>query len=401
SDLYKIETTGPISKPTFSGNIALKKGLYINPNLGIYIKNITVNASIKNNNILIKKINGNDDLKSPGSINGSGKIMMISGDKSNIDLSIALDRFCIMEIKNFDARFFGKINIKGDIFKSVKVTGEIYANDSKLDISNLVMMSSRSVDILEPKLEVIKNKPLNLPVEIFTDINIFFKNGLKIVGYGTDSLWNGSVKVSGNVPCIKYGGKILLTKGIIQISGRSFILKHGIISIDNSNPDLFKLNVSVIKSIDMTKVGAKFSQDEAGSIVRFFSKPYMSQRDILSYMLFDKPSNEISATEGITLLAVMNKSSKGNIFGIIEKVKTTLGIDTMELKKNVNKFREEYDAVSIGKQMGNIKVSVDQGTRKDTTKIILESKLSKHIKISVDANGKDSAGGAILWSKRY
>lgn len=399
---YKVNAKGNLFEPIFSGNINLKDGVYLNPESGTYIKNGTIEANIKNNDISITKIYGTDDSRTKGTLNGSGKVIL-KKDSMKTEISAEFDNFEIVEIDKFDGKLFGKININGDLFKDIKVTGNLYTNNAKFDISNIIMNASRSVELanLTPlKQKKIKNyEPF---IKCPLDIKFEFKPNLKITGYEIDSIWNGGAKIYGDISDPQYEGKITLTSGKIKVSNKKFDLKDGEISVNSKQNSVYNVKLSAEKSLDNIKVGAKFIQTAKGSDVKFYSNPSASKRDILSYILFDKPAYDITTGEGFTLFSIMSKlSGTGGGFDITEKIQTVLGIDTIEIKKNSNKKVGEYDAVSIGKNIGKMKISVDQGTGQDTTKVVVEANVAKNTKISVDLSGKDSVGAGIAWNKRY
>jgi hypothetical protein len=397
---YDFCIDGTVINPIFSGGIKLKDGIYMNPSTNTYIKNCTISASIKNNNLVIDKIYATDDGRPSGTIAGSGKISL---KQSNLDTDITIDlhNFNIVEINEFYGKVNGRINIKGDLLKSIRITGDMYSDQAKLDISNLVMKTSRSIEIVkveEPhKPSTIRPHQIKVPI----DIKFIFKNGIKIKGAGVDSMWDGGASLHGDIFDPKYEAKITMKKGSIRVSGKEFNLKDGVIWINSTQSDTFHISVTAVKKLDNIKVGARFTQDEKGTNVEFFSKPYASRIDILSYLLFDKRSAEISAGEAFTLFSIMSKITEGDKPDILDKLKSVLGLDAIEIKKNTDANRDEYSAVSIGKRIGSVKISIDQGAGKDTTKVVLEKKIAKNAKISVDLSGKNSMGAGIFWSKRY
>jgi autotransporter translocation and assembly factor TamB len=262
-------------------------------------------------------------------------------------------------------------------------------------------LSSRAIDLIEPihntKHESSKR---NFTPSLKCPVNIKFniKQGLKITGYGIDSLWNGGATIAGNITALQYNAKMILKNGKIAVSDNNFKLKNGEILFDSTG---LKVNVSAEKKLENKIVGARFFQNEKGTKVKFFSSPHMSKKDILSYMLFDKSSADISITEGLTLFSVMNQISGGSDVNIITKLKTTLHFDSIALRRNSNSRNEEYNAVSIGKKIGKLRISVDQGAAKDTTNVVIETNIAKNTKISVDLSGKESIGAGISLSKRY
>jgi hypothetical protein len=398
---YDVKATGTLWKPSISGIATFNKGSYMNLKTSTYVKDISARFAIKDNNVLIEKITGNDDFAKRGSISGSGKIT--TNSKSlDIDLCLTLDKFGIVEINNFDGRLSGKIKINGDMFKSVCISGDLYADKWKLDISSFVTKSMRSVDIVSSVFkEKSKSKPIVLPIKIPVDIKIILKDGINITGHGINSLWNGGGRIFGDISTPQYDCKITLASGNMTIPGKVFKLRDGVISMSSADPGVWNVDVSAVKSFDTIKVGARLIQNKSGADIKFFSIPYVPKKDIISYMLFDRPSSDISAGDGITLLLAMNRANEGRL-NVVDRIRSLFGVDTVEVKKAVNGNPEEYGIISLGKSLNNkTKISVDREGGSGTTKVVLESKVSKGTKVSVDMSGKDSIGAGISWNKRY
>ncbi|MDR1289105.1 MAG: translocation/assembly module TamB domain-containing protein [Holosporales bacterium] len=399
---YQIDVSGTISRPIFAGNFELKDLAYMNPGSNTFIKGGAIRATIRNNCIVIDKIYATDDGTPRGTVTGAGKIVFNNG-KLDTDVFVDFHDFNIIEFNEFYGKLNGKITAKGDILKSLKISGELYSENAKIDISRLIAKSSRAIEILEPKK---KNEPKvqekTTTIQWPIDIKFSFKNGLKMVsGFGIDSLWDGGVSISGDIADPKYDAKITMAKGSVKVSGKTFTLKHGEIWMNSSKPDIINVKVSAVKTMDNIKVGATFTQNEDGAKVTFFSKPYVSKVDVLSYLLFDKRSSEISTGEALTLFSMMGKLSNSGGFDIIDKLKSVFGIDALEIKKSTDAVLGERSSVSVGKSIGTMKISVEQGAGKDTTKIGLEKQITKRSKIMVDLSGKNSVGCGVGWSRRY
>ncbi|MDR1476220.1 MAG: translocation/assembly module TamB domain-containing protein [Holosporales bacterium] len=399
--IYNIDVSGTILKPIFTGKIEIKDLVYMNPSLNTFIKNGALLASIKNNCIALDKIYARDDSSPNGTITGGGK-MTLSKDKLDTDIFLDLHDFNAIEVNEFYGKIHGKINAKGDLLKSIKISGELYSENAKLDISNLITNASRSIEILDTKKSEPKTQKSTPIIQWPIDIKFVFKNGLQIISeLGINSTWNGGVSISGTASNPKYHAKITMAKGAVKVSGKKFSLKDGEIWMDSAHPDITNVRVSAVKSLDGIKVGAKFTQDLNGAKVIFFSKPYLPNVDVLSYLLFDKRSSEISTGEAFTLFSMMGKLSNSGGFDVVDKLKSVLGIDALEIKRSPDAAANEQTSVSIGKKIGSFHISIDQGTGKDTTKVMLEKKIAKRTKITADLSGKNSLGFGLAWSRRY
>lgn len=396
--VYDFKANGTLIDPKCVGKIALSNGVLMNRSAGIYLKKIEAKSKLSENKLEIMNISATDDTSSSGKISGKGKVDLTSG-KTQLELN--LDNLRLVDISKFKGRVFGDILIKGESLDSLKISGKLYSNNAEFDISNIIAKSHMALGLIEnQKTKVVQAKvKLNLP-EIPVDVEFSFKPNLKIVGFGVDSVWEGGAKANGTLNNLNYEAKLELSKGKIKVSGNEFKLSNGKIWTNEKNSDIIFIDVVATKSVSGIKVRARFVQDQVGTDVKFESTPYLSQNDILSYLLFDHSSSEISTGEAFTLFSVMSALSGDQVMDIMSKIKSVLGLDSIELKR-VTDDDKEYDALSVGKKIGKMQISVDQGSANDTTKAVLNAKVAKDTKLSVDLYGKNAPGVGIFWNKRY
>lgn len=401
---YDLHIDGAISNPHYAGSLSLKNGIYINKTSNTFLKNGSIDLAIKEKDIIINNISATDDLKNEGKLTGSGKIFYKNGEPF-VDIKIDLFSLEAIATREFTGKLFGKININGNMTKEIKIKGVLHSNNASFDISNFVNMASYDLEILDS----IKKKPTTSPsgkqpsqIKIPLDINFKFVPKLYIVGFGIDSVWNGGFEIKGDASDPHYKFEIILEKGILNVAGKNFKLKNGKVLCSNKTKGAINVDVSAVKSIEKRKVGARFLQDSKSSDVIFFSKPHASKNDVLSYMLFEKPASEISTGEALTLITIMGKVSGKGSLDVVDKLKAIFGLDSLEIKRHNNEDTgNAYNALSIGKKVGKLKISIDKGSDKDTTSVVVEAEIAKNTKLSVDMGDKNNVGGGILWGKRY
>jgi hypothetical protein len=399
---YNISAKGSLRAPHCSGTMSLKDGIYINSSAGIYLKNGTVNAIIKNNSLIVDNIYATDDLKKRGEINGQGKIYQKNGD-FYVDVGININSLHVIEMREFNGKLFGKLSVSGNLSKEIKIKGDLYSNNAVFDVSNFIRLASYSVEIADsinpPQKSIKKDKTsVNIPI----DVNFKFVPNLKITGFGIDSTWCGGAHIYGSLSDPHYEFLINLQNGIINVTGRKFTITNGTITCSDKTNGAVMVDVSATKKVEHMTMGVRFIQHSKGTDVSFFSNPYTSKNNVLSYLLFEKPASDISSGEAITLITVMGKLSGKGGFDIMDKIKTVFGLDMIEIKKNNNTSTGgQHNLISIGKSLGKVKVSLDQGTEKDTTKVVVESDIAANTKINVDMTGKNNFGAGVAWHKRY
>jgi hypothetical protein len=397
---YNFLIGGSLSDPIYKGQIQVKDGAYVHNSVGTYLKDGEIKAFIKDKEIIIDKIRMSDDKRKIGTITGNGKIML-KNKEPIIDVALNVASLAVVEMNGLRGSVSGKLNLYGNITKEIKVTGQMTALDSVFDISNLIKMSNYALGIAESLRYVPKTTSIKMPIKVPLNIKLDVPN-CDIKGYGVTSSWSGGATFGGDLfdqPL--YNGMVKMKKGTIKVAGKRLVLENGTISMSDKTKKAVIVDVSATKTLENIKVGARFTQDASRNEVRFFSKPYASKNDILSYMLFEKPSSEISTGEAFKLLSAMSSITSGSKdSNIIDKIKSVFFLDSIEF--NVNKGNDkQYNSIKIGKNIGKLKISLDQGTGKDSTKVVVDTKIFKDTKVSVDVAGNNNIGAGIFWNKRY
>jgi translocation and assembly module TamB len=358
---------------------------------------------IKNNLVTIKNISATDFTKVQQKIKGDGTISQKDG-KYVIKTKINVKDFYMAEIKGLKGSLSGEILINGIFGEKVTIAGELFSDNFIYDITSIIARANHSLGIIDiskkPKVKKPKNQ-VTTPSWCSVQVNVFAKNNFKVVGNGVESLWDGHCSISGPINKIDYLGKLVLKKGKITISGKKLSITEGQVTVSSECPGVFFVDISSTKKLDNMELYVKFLQNKKETAIKLSSNPSMPQKDVLSYILFEKKASEITEGETVILLAILGRVSGGESFDIIDKIKTMFGLDSIEIKRAVDNQNNEYGALSIGKKIGKVKVSVDQGAGDKTTKVTLETKIGKQVKAIVDHSSSNAIGAGIMWSKKY
>ncbi|MBQ8651442.1 MAG: hypothetical protein IJ481_02855 [Alphaproteobacteria bacterium] len=160
---YNIGVGGSIANPSVLGNIDFKNGMYVNPENGVYIKDITANCVLNNNAIVIKNIKAFDCFKQKGNVTGSGKISL-SDSTLDTDISLKVDKLRPITVPWLDATFSGNLSLQGDMFGSLKLAGSLFSEKPTIDITGLVISNVRNFDIAQQTSKSYLKKKIHLKV---------------------------------------------------------------------------------------------------------------------------------------------------------------------------------------------------------------------------------------------
>jgi translocation and assembly module TamB len=127
----------------------------------------------------------------------------------------------------------------------------------------------------------------------------------------------------------------------------------------------------------------------AKPVFAFTSSPALPQDEILSRVLFQKPTGNLSAFQALQLAnAVASLSGGGDVF---EKMRKNLGVDSLDVSSNssggpvVGARRAINDRLSVG---------VKSGSRPQDNGVTLDLDITRHLRLQggMDASGGSTAG---------
>lgn len=395
---YELNVMGSLENPIITGDIYGKNIVYANAITGMCLKNGDIKAVIKNNMLEIIKCDFTDDAVKNGVATCRGSIKSVD-DMYLVNVGVNTNRLHVIKSRDFKCSINSDIKITGDT-KKLKIGGNIVVNNPKFDITNYIKTLMYTISNTD------KNKQQESKTEsIFSipvDVSITAKPHLCITGFGISSIWSGDVKVTGTLDNLKYKSTLVLDKGKIVITNKSFQLKHGAIKLEKNLVSNVSVDLSAIKVVNDIKIRIRFVQTNNKSDVYFYSTPYLAKQDILSYMLFEKPSAEISIGETLTLLSIMNNlSGKTSAFAIIDQIKTVFGLDTLELKQHKDEELGEYNAFRISKKIGKMIVAIERGAEKGTERANVSIPLSKHITAGISHSSENTISIEALFNYSY
>jgi translocation and assembly module TamB len=96
--------------------------------------------------------------------------------------------------------------------------------------------------------------------------------------------------------------------------------------------------------------GIQVTGNVQAPIISLYSRPAMSDADILSYMLVGKAATSDGVQTGLLMKAANSLFSRGQSAPTLEQLKKSLGLEDLEVE--TNQIGTEKAMVSVGKYLG-------------------------------------------------
>ncbi len=308
----------------------------------------------------------------------------------------------------------GKIHLQGKKFNYVGKEGNITANaDINADIKangeqniqgkvtllegTIKFVPKKEYDLSDSDIIIIQNIHENRRLKRNVDIQIVSK---KPILYKTDEVELKFVpdfvlfQEAGS--SLGYLGMVTIKDGEIKKSGKEFKLAKSEIYLRGANPLNPYLNINIFYyTPEQIKIKVFITNTLSSPLMILASNPPMSQNDIMSYILFGKPSSTLfadnkNAQTSISLNSILYGAGLKQMF----QKTTSIKIDTL----NILSSKDKRFGYEIGASI-NDKVRVIY-KNDEISSIIIQYSLSKSIRIDVDV--KESGEGVkVLYAKDF
>ena len=220
------------------------------------------------------------------------------------------------------------------------------------------------------------------------DVVVAAPNRIFVRGRGVDAELGGELRVSGTTNRPTPNGAFDLRHGTISALGKTLTFTKGKLTFTG---DLMP-ELDFAAEIQATGVKAQIAVTgpAAAPVFAFTSTPELPQDEVLSRVLFQKPSGSLSGFQALQLAQAAAQFSGGGD-GAFESVRKSLGLDALDVGAgagggaSVGLSRAISDRVSIG---------VKTGATADQTGISADVDVTKHVRVQSDvrSNGSTSVG---------
>ncbi len=326
------------------------------------------------------------------------------GENSNLDLTVTLDGAELSAQPVNQLRADGELTLSGAL-EALKAAGEITVTELNAEIvppesTGLVDIEVVAYNDGEPPPETSAEQSSGSNLEY--DIHVEADDRIFIRGRGLESEWSADVHaVTGrDAPLVL--GDLTLRRGWLDFSGRRFDLTRGSVSFDRLAANNPRLDIRAELSTADVTAAIIVSGRADNPDIELTSTPSMPQEDVMAFILFGKPAEELSETESaqaalaLASLGGIGPFGGGGGGGITGKLRRAVGLDLLNIDVDpqrgggsltVGKYVAEGFFVSASQDAegrnGSVSVKYEI-----TDNIVVETELEQNGDQTVSANWK-------------
>ncbi len=398
-----LQVHGTAAKPQAEGSLRLTNGGFSDDQTGLKIASISGLILANGDALRIERLSGTTP--NGGSIGATGQVRLdpASGFPGAIHLTCKRAQLVSTDVVAAVADM--SVDVTGALARTPNVAGRITIVSMDINVPERLngvvapipgtkhlnpTATARALLALNAKANSAKRRaPL---FNATLALTISATNRIFVRGRGINAEVSGDLHVAGSAADPQVTGGFDLLRGSLSLLGKRLVFTRGRVRFHGDVMPELDL-VAETTSADIT---ARISVTGPASqpVFAFTSDPSLPQDEILSRVLFQKPSGNLSAFQALQLAnAVATLTGRGDVF---ERLRKSLGVDSLDISSSAS----GSPLVGVSRAINErISVGVTTGARPEDNGVSVDLDVTRHIRLQagVDASGGSNAGIGAEW----
>ncbi|MBW2295029.1 MAG: translocation/assembly module TamB, partial [Deltaproteobacteria bacterium] len=327
--------------------------------------------------------------------------------RDDLRLNARFEKFALTHFPLLDARVSGNLDLTGSL-AALNATGDLDFDHVQVNLPAREDPLFREVRILGlEKGDAVATAPLQSPrpsayQSAQAEIAIDVRRGARIRQRGADLQVEGKFRLrKKRMSPTLLQGSLRTTYGTYTFLGRRFDVSEAIATFNERNPPDPDVHLVATRQFGDVTVGVETSGRWSEPESRLISTPEMDDSEILSYLVFDKPIDEIGQRNDNRLNAAVAQMA-GNM--ALSQLSRALSeeLPINEISMGVN---EDMTVATIGVETSvgdDIIVRYDRALQAGTgDRVTVEWRFWKNFSLRSEYANGDTSGLDVFWSYEY
>ncbi|MCT8973506.1 translocation/assembly module TamB domain-containing protein [Microbaculum marinisediminis] len=403
-----MKVTGRADAPDANGTIRLAGGSYSSPLNGVSLDNIALDARGGLQAIEITRFSAT--APNGGTLSGSGRVRLDAANGFPAEIRITADNAEIISNELVDATISADLTLTGPTATGPALKGSVTINRMDIQLPDHLPTSVTPIAVEHVNASPAVQRQLQEEQAfggggggggylIDLDLTVSTTNRIFVRGMGVDAQLGGSIQVRGTSDRPLIVGGFQLRRGFVDVIGQRIEFTRGIVTFTGS--DKIDPELDLVASTTTSSITAQVAITGTASnpAINFSSSPELPQDEVLSHLLFDKATGQLSTGEAIQLAqaAAQFAGVGGSGPGMIDNIRKKLGLDVLQF---TTAGADGAPAVGIGRYINdNIYLGVTQGATANSSRVTVDIDVTDRIRArgEVGADGSSSVGVNVEW----
>ncbi len=333
---------GSLAAPQLGGSVNLAGGTYTDPEANLKLEDIVLAVNLAGETVNLQQLSA--QVTQGGTITGQGTMSLVPRSDLPTQAAISFNDVRYTDGAFVATQFSGDLNLEGDLLGQAVLSGEF--NLGKTDVSIPEGFgSSLGVDLeeivhLRPPARVTQTlnraevgepapRPQSSDENLILDITVNAPNQIFIRGRGLNAELGGDVQITGPATDPQPVGEFELRRGDISILTQRIEFTQGEVTLDgNLDPQLDFVASTVSGDVTaMVNVEGRASDPD----ISFTSSPELPEDEVLSRLLFNRASQDLSPFQIAQLAAAAAELAGVGGPGVMSNLRSATGLDDLDV----------------------------------------------------------------------
>jgi len=339
-----LHLSGSLENPHYRGEFELANGGAFVPPIGVKLNDLEIKGSFDDALLAVTTLNL---ISSRGDLHGEGELQHVNWSPGRYSLRLQGKQFQIVNLPELQIEVSPDLTITGQ-GRQLKVRGRVGLPHVVIsgEENNTVAAQSPDLVIVDAPETLVSQSLLIHDIDIQLDLG----EQVTVNSAGLDAKLEGEVRLY-TAPDQTFGGdgKIDIVKGKFSSYGVSLDIERGAIYFTGAVKQPI-LDILAIRRAGEVKAGVTVSGTPQLPQVALYSEPFMPDADILSYIVLGRPIGGKGGSDTNLLMGAAGALlSQGESATLQEKVKSSLGLDTLDFSSGDGNIRDSV--VTTGKYL--------------------------------------------------
>lgn len=398
-----LKASGTLGRPVANGQLSMKDAIFKIKSLRNELKIESALVEMNGQKGFLRELVVHSGSNGTGSFTGEIDIPAMT-----FDLKGDLKDFLIRP-KNVAGRLSGNIDVDGEGSR-IALKGSLTVSRARITIPETEekqVEEIKFVDEREDEFTVQAGKPSDyFKQNIAMDLRVRMRRNNWVRGRGANIELRGDLDIKKEYEQdMRIVGNISTIRGTYENFGKLFRIVQGNVSFSGT-PDINPfLDIRALYRVSGVEIYINISGTAKKPVVELTSDPPMSETDMVSYIVFGAPSDQIGASDRASIQGVASGLAGGVAAAQLEKMLgskfkldvVSIGSGTQGPELEVGKYLTEDLYFAVERQTTQ---SLADSTTITQTKVIVEYTIFKNVSINGDIGG-ENPGVDVFYNFNY
>ncbi|HUZ67541.1 MAG TPA: translocation/assembly module TamB domain-containing protein, partial [Beijerinckiaceae bacterium] len=400
-----VRATGSLKKPRFAGSAALSAGSFADAASGLRLSDLAAQLVAKGDHLRLVRLTG--ETPAGGSVSVSGRVELKAGFPGQVQIAAHHARLLANEFGTATVNL--SLEASGPLAQRPRLRGRVDILTMELAVPDQLPHALRplpNLRMLHPNRAAAARLALaakrkaraaqRLPFDADIDLDISAANRIFVRGRGLDAEFAGQIGLTGSLSQPIARGAFDLRRGRLDFLTKRLDLSSGRLAFAGGL--IPRLDIAAQTTSGGITAQISVTGPANKPVFAFSSTPALPQDEILSRILFAKPSGGLSPFEALQLADFASRLAGGSDgSGAFDKIRKSLGVDSLDVRSDaagnaqVGASRYINDRMSLG---------VTTGAKPQDSAVSLGVDVTKRLRAQgqIGADGSSSVGLGMEWN---